>query len=93
VEHATKVTDEELKNYYQANIERYRTPEERRASHILIAAAASARAEEKAKAKAQRGPVEANQDFAGKFPELAAKFSKDPGSAEKGGDLGSSSAG
>ncbi len=44
VEHAATVTDEELKNYYQANIARYSTPEERRASHILIPAPASASA-------------------------------------------------
>lgn len=89
VEHAAKVTDEELKNYYQANIERYRTPEERRASHILIPAAASASAEDKAKAKAQAEDLlKQIKSSPGKFAELAAKFSKDPGSAEKGGDLG-----
>jgi peptidyl-prolyl cis-trans isomerase D len=89
VEHAAKVTDEELKNYYQANIERYRTPEERRASHILIPAAASASAADKAKAKAQAEDLlKQIKSSPGKFAELAAKFSKDPGSAEKGGDLG-----
>ncbi len=89
VEHAAKVTDEELKNYYQANIERYQTPEERRASHILIPAAASASAEDKAKAKAQAEDLlKQIKSSPGKFAELAARFSKDPGSAEKGGDLG-----
>ncbi len=89
LERAAKVTDEELKNYYQANIERYRTPEERRASHILIAAAASASAEDKAKAKTQAEDLlKQIRSSPGKFAELAAKFSKDPGSAEKGGDLG-----
>ncbi|MGH8768339.1 MAG: SurA N-terminal domain-containing protein [Burkholderiales bacterium] len=89
VEHTEKVTDEELKNYYQANIERYRTPEERRASHILIPVAASASAEDKAKAKAQAEDLlKQIKSSPGKFAELAAKFSKDPGSAEKGGDLG-----
>ncbi|MEK6212174.1 MAG: SurA N-terminal domain-containing protein [Pseudomonadota bacterium] len=89
VEHQAKVTDEELKDYYQANIERYRTPEERRASHILIPAAASASAEDKARAKAQAEDLlKQIKSSPGKFAELAAKFSKDPGSAEKGGDLG-----
>ena len=89
VEHAAKVTDEELKNYYQANIERYRTPEERRASHILIPAPASAGAEEKSRAKTQAEELlKQIRSSPGKFAELAAKFSKDPGSAEKGGDLG-----
>ena len=89
VEQAAKVTDEELKDYYQANIERYRTPEERRASHILIPAAANASAEDKAKAKAQAEDLlQRIKSSPGKFAEMAAKLSKDPGSAEKGGDLG-----
>ena len=50
---------------------------------------AAASPDEKAKAKAQAEDlfkqVKANPK---KFGELAAKFSKDPGSAEKGGDLG-----
>lgn len=83
------VTDEEVKKFYQENLSRYQTPEERRASHILIPVAASATAEEKAKARAQAEDllrqVKANPK---KFGEFAAKYSKDPGSAEKGGDLG-----
>ena len=89
VEHVAKVTDEELKNHYQASIERYSTPEERRASHILIPAPVSASAADKAKAKAQAEDLlKQIKSSPGKFAELAAKFSKDPGSAEKGGDLG-----
>ncbi len=84
-----QVSDEEIKKFYLENQSRFQTPEERRASHILIPAAATASPEEKAKAKAQAEDllkqVKANPK---KFGELAAKFSKDPGSAEKGGDLG-----
>ncbi len=84
-----QVSDEEIKKFYLENQSRFQTPEERRASHILIPAAATASPEEKAKAKAQAEDlfkqVKANPK---KFAELAAKFSKDPGSAEKGGDLG-----
>jgi peptidyl-prolyl cis-trans isomerase D len=86
---SVQVSDEEIKKFYLENQSRYQTPEERRASHILIPAAGSASAEEKAKAKAQAEDLfkqaKANPK---KFGELAAKFSKDPGSAEKGGDLG-----
>ncbi len=86
---SVQVGDEEIRKYYQENQSRYQTPEERRASHILIPASASATAEEKAKAKALAedllGQIKANPR---KFGELAAKYSKDPGSAEKGGDLG-----
>ncbi|MBI3529418.1 MAG: SurA N-terminal domain-containing protein [Betaproteobacteria bacterium] len=84
-----QVSDEEIKKFYLENQSRFQTPEERRASHILIPAAATASPEEKAKAKAQAEDLlkqaKANPK---KFGELAAKFSKDPGSAEKGGDLG-----
>jgi len=84
-----EVTDEEIKKFYLENQSRYQTAEERRASHILIPAAATASPEDKAKAKGQAEDLfkqaKANPK---KFGELAAKFSKDPGSAEKGGDLG-----
>ena len=84
-----QVSDEEVKKFYDENLSRYQVAEERRASHILIPVAASATPDEKAKARAQAedllAQVKANPK---KFGELAAKYSKDPGSAEKGGDLG-----
>jgi len=88
-ERGIQVSDEELKKFYLENQSRFQTAEERRASHILIPAAATASPEEKAIARTQADDlfkqVKANPK---KFGELAAKFSKDPGSAEKGGDLG-----
>src|SRR5262249_9746281 len=68
----------------------FTTSEERHASHILIAAPATASAEDKAKAKALAEDVLKQVKAApSKFGELARKHSQDPGSAEKGGDLGS----
>lgn len=83
-----KVTDEELRKYYDENASRYATPEERRASHILIKADAAAPAaeREKAKAKAEGLLAEIKKNPAS-FAELAKKNSDDPGSAAKGGDL------
>jgi peptidyl-prolyl cis-trans isomerase D len=79
------VTDEALRDYYEQNKERFESPERRKARHILITAedglddaAAQKKAEELA-AKANGGA-----DFA----ELARQNSKDPGSAQQGGDLG-----
>ena len=84
-----QVSDEEIKKFYVENQSRFQAPEERRASHILIAAAATASPEEKAKAKAQGEDLfKQAKGNPKKFGDLAAKFSKDPGSAEKGGDLG-----
>jgi len=83
-----KVDDEELRKYYDENASRYATPEERRASHILIKADKSASAEQRAAAKAK---AESLLDAARKnpkgFAELARMNSEDPGSAANGGDL------
>ena len=82
------VSDKDLRDYYAANEKRYTTPEERRASHILIkaeqGAAAAVRAAAKAKAEGLLIELKKNP---GAFAELARKNSDDPGSAEKGGDL------
>jgi peptidyl-prolyl cis-trans isomerase D len=90
-EAAVQVSDEELRAAYESSKEaRFATPEERHASHILIAAPATASAEDKAKAKALAEDVLKQVKAAPKkFGELARKYSQDPGSAEKGGDLGS----
>lgn len=82
------VSDQDLQDYYKANIKRYTIPEERRASHILIKVdpTASAADREKAKAKAEGLLAELKKN-PGAFAELARKYSDDPGSAEKGGDL------
>ncbi len=83
-----RVPEEDLKKYYSENKSRYSTPEERRASHILIKADKNApedqRAKAKAKAEALLAEVKANPS---RFAELAKKNSQDPGSAERGGDL------
>ncbi|MEO6032981.1 MAG: SurA N-terminal domain-containing protein [Burkholderiaceae bacterium] len=88
VKKGIKVSDEDLRAYYTQNEARYTTPEERRASHILVKAEKGAPAAEiaKAKARAESLLAEARKDPAG-FAELARKNSEDPGSAEKGGDL------
>ena len=88
-ERGIQVGDDEIKKFYAENQSRYQTAEERRASHILIPAAATASPEEKAKAKALAEDLfKQAKTNPKKFGELAAKFSKDPGSAEKGGNLG-----
>lgn len=82
------VTDQELRDYYTANLARYTVPAERRASHILVKVdpGASAAVRAKAKAKAEALLAEVKKDPAS-FAKVAEKNSDDPGSAEKGGDL------
>ncbi|HEX7812701.1 MAG TPA: SurA N-terminal domain-containing protein [Burkholderiales bacterium] len=90
-ERSVQFSDDELKKIYDESKEaRFVTPEERHASHILIAAPATASAEEKARAKAKAEDLFKQVKAApARFAELARKNSEDPGSAEKGGDLGS----
>ena len=82
------INEDDLSRYYTENAARYTTPEERRASHILIAAdkalPAAERAAAKAKAEALLAEITKHPDS---FAELAKKNSQDPGSAVKGGDL------
>ena len=82
-------SEDEIKQAYEARAAKYRVEEQRRASHILLQAGADAKPADKeaAKAKAAELVAEARKSPA-KFADLAKKNSQDPGSAEKGGDLG-----
>ena len=84
------VTEDEIKSFYKANADKYQNQQQREASHILIAASKNAPPAEKAKAKAKAEDV-LNQIRKNpkQFAELATKYSQDPESAKKGGDLGS----
>lgn len=84
------VDDVEVKKFYDENATKYHGNEQRRASHILIGFGVSATPvqKEEAKAKATALLAEIKKDPS-KFEPLAIKNSQDPGSAVKGGDLGS----
>ena len=84
----------EVKKYYDEHQRQFGIPESRQASHILIAADKSAGndARQKARARAEEIYNEVKKNPAS-FAELAKKHSQDPGSAAKGGDLGSFSRG
>ena len=71
------VSEAELKAAYDARASQYKVEEQRRASHILVKTKEEA---DKLSAELRKAP--------GRFAELAKKHSQDPGSAEKGGDLG-----
>jgi len=86
IEQSTPITDETIKKHYEGNLGKYQEPERRRASHILIQAADSA-SKEKAKAQAEQILAELRKQPAS-FAALARQHSQDPGSAQKGGDLG-----
>lgn len=83
-----RVSEEELRNFYQQNEQRFTEPEERRARHILVKVEADAKPEQRkaARAKADALLADARKNPAG-FADLARKNSDDPGSAANGGDL------
>ncbi len=70
-------TEAEIKASYDSRANQFRVEEQRRASHILVKTKGEA---EKILQEAKKAPA--------RFAELAKKHSQDPGSAEKGGDLG-----
>ncbi len=88
--HDMKVDDAEIKAYYNANAAKFSGDEQRHASHILISFVANPTAQDKQKAKAKAEEILAEVKKNPKdFEALAIKNSQDPGSAAKGGDLGS----
>jgi len=85
-----QVTDAEVKQFYDENATKFQGDEQRQASHILIGFGVNATAEEKAAAKDKAAEILMQlKKQPSRFEELAMKNSQDPGSATKGGDLGS----
>ncbi len=84
-----QVTEEDAKKFYEENAANFQGDEKRRASHILIAfnSATSQQAKDEAKKRAEQILLDLKKNPT-KFSEIAKKNSQDPGSAEKGGDLG-----
>ncbi len=82
------VPEQDLKSYYEQNLQTLVQQEQRRASHILIGAPSQAPAAEREKAKAEALALLAQVRKSPKsFAAVAREKSQDPGSAAKGGDL------
>ncbi len=79
----------ELQSYYEQNQSSFSEPEQRRVSHILLTVGEGGSAKDKEGARKLAldllAKVRARPDD---FAKLAQEYSKDPGSATKGGDLG-----
>jgi peptidyl-prolyl cis-trans isomerase D len=86
----TEVDPEEVKKAFDDQAKRVQVQEARQASHILIAVDAKASAEDKQKAKANADELQKQvKAKPATFADVAKANSQDPGSAAKGGDLGS----
>jgi peptidyl-prolyl cis-trans isomerase D len=82
-----QVSEDQLRQLYDQQVERFRVPERAHVRHILIKTVdrpASEVPSLQKKAEELLAKLKGGADFA----ELAKKNSEDPGSAEKGGDLG-----
>jgi peptidyl-prolyl cis-trans isomerase C len=88
IEGKVKITDDEIETYYKGHKEEFINPESVKARHILLkvpeGSDEKAWKEAESKAKDIKKKLENGEDFA----ELAKKYSDDPGSKDKGGDLG-----
>jgi len=71
-----KITEDDMKKYFEENKDSFNEEEQVQASHILVDDEKTAEEVEK--------KIKEGKDFA----ELAKEYSKDPGSAQNGGDLG-----
>jgi peptidyl-prolyl cis-trans isomerase D len=82
-----QVSDDELKAQYQQNIQQYQVPSRVHVEHILLMTVGKTDAEaDEIRKKAEDLLKQAKKG--GNFEELAKKNSEDPGTKDKGGDLG-----
>jgi peptidyl-prolyl cis-trans isomerase D len=84
---STQISDDELKLQYQQDIQQYQVPNRVHVQHILLMTVGKTDAEvEEIRQKAEDVLKQAKKG--GKFDDLAKKYSEDPGTKDKGGDLG-----
>lgn len=84
----TSIPKEAIASYYEKHGAEFEQGEQVQARHILIRMDANATAEEKEKAAKTIGMIQEKLKKGESFTILAAQFSEDPGSKDKGGDLG-----
>ena len=82
-----QISDDQLKAQYQANIQQYQVPNRVHVEHILFMTVGKTDAEvDEIKKTAEDVLKQAKKGS--NFEDLAKKYSEDPGTKEKGGDLG-----
>jgi len=83
-----KISEKEVKEYYEKNKEKYKEPEARHIKHILIYFSKDADNATQESAFKKANEIREKLLKGANFEELAKMYSDDTGSKEKGGDLG-----
>lgn len=81
---AVTVSPQEARQHYKDNIKQYSTPEQVRASHVLLETSGKDEAEVRKQAEGLLARIKKGADIAA----IAKEYSDDQGSKDKGGDLG-----
>lgn len=82
------ITEEEIKKYYDSNLEEFKIPEKIKARHILIKVEAKATPEESAQKEAKAKELLEKIKSGSDFDALAKENSDDSRTKTRGGDLG-----
>jgi peptidyl-prolyl cis-trans isomerase D len=85
---AVQISDDQLKVQYQANIQQYQVPNRVHVEHILFMTVGKTDAEVDEIKKTAEDVLAQSKKKGANFEDLAKKYSQDPGTKEKGGDLG-----
>jgi peptidyl-prolyl cis-trans isomerase D len=87
IRQSVQVSDDMLKQQYMANIQQYQVPNRVHVEHILLMTVGKTTDAELEEVKKKAEDVLKQVKKGGKFEDLAKKYSEDPGSKDKGGDL------
>lgn len=85
---AGTATEAELQKYYNEHKAEFRSPATVKAQHILVKVDQTASPDEAAAALVKAQNIKKELDAGADFAKLAEKYSDDPGSKTRGGDLG-----
>src|SRR5271156_747764 len=87
IRQSMQISDDQLKAQYQKNIQDYQVPNRVHVEHILLMTVGKPDAEVEEIRKKAQGILDQAKKGAN-FEDLAKKYSEDPGTKDKGGDLG-----
>jgi peptidyl-prolyl cis-trans isomerase D len=85
---APKVSDADVEKYYTEHVKEYETPRQLQAAHVLVRVGETGGSEAEDRARAKIAEVIKRAKAGEDFGKLAREVSEDPGSKDKGGDLG-----